>query len=81
MGLRENLTYKGCNEIGMKENLSPHCVGPYQILRRVGKVAYKLELPNEFAPVHLIFHVSMAKHMLEIQYLLEGLIVKRESFL
>ncbi|WMV41422.1 hypothetical protein MTR67_034807 [Solanum verrucosum] len=30
-----------------------------QILRRIGKVSYELELPNELASVHLVFHGSM----------------------
>ncbi|WMV19068.1 hypothetical protein MTR67_012453 [Solanum verrucosum] len=32
-----------------------------KILRRVGKVAYVLDLSTEFASVHSIFHVSMLK--------------------
>ncbi|WMV19689.1 hypothetical protein MTR67_013074 [Solanum verrucosum] len=46
---------------GKKGKLSPRYVGPYQILKCVGKVAYELDLPNELAPVHLVFHVSMLK--------------------
>ncbi|WMV58279.1 hypothetical protein MTR67_051664, partial [Solanum verrucosum] len=46
---------QGIMRFGKKGNLSPRYVGPYQILRRVGKVAYELELPNELASVHLIF--------------------------
>ncbi|WMV09161.1 hypothetical protein MTR67_002546 [Solanum verrucosum] len=42
-------------------NLVPRYVIPYQILKRIGKVAYELNLPNEMAPVHPIFHVSMLK--------------------
>ncbi|WMV32888.1 hypothetical protein MTR67_026273 [Solanum verrucosum] len=30
-------------------------------MRYVGKVAYELELPNELASEHLVFHVSMLK--------------------
>ncbi|KAK4729690.1 hypothetical protein R3W88_022678 [Solanum pinnatisectum] len=46
---------------GKKGKLSYRYVGPFQILRRVGKVAYELYLPNELASVHPIFHVSMLK--------------------
>ncbi|KAK4729768.1 hypothetical protein R3W88_022756 [Solanum pinnatisectum] len=46
---------------GKKGKLSPRFVGPYQILRLVGNVAYELDLPNELALVHLVFHVSMLK--------------------
>ncbi|WMV14089.1 hypothetical protein MTR67_007474 [Solanum verrucosum] len=52
---------KGVMRFGKKGKLSPRYVGPYQILKRVGKVAYELDLPNELAPVHLVFHVSMLK--------------------
>ena len=34
---------------GNKWKLSPHYVGPYEILQRVGKVAYKYELYSELA--------------------------------
>ncbi|WMV54810.1 hypothetical protein MTR67_048195 [Solanum verrucosum] len=52
---------KGVMRFGKKGKLSPPCVGPYQILKRVGKIAYELDLPNELAPVHSVFHVSMLK--------------------
>ncbi|WMV58759.1 hypothetical protein MTR67_052144 [Solanum verrucosum] len=35
--------------------------GPYHIMRRIGKVAYELDLPNDLASVHLVFHVSLLK--------------------
>ncbi|MCF8701945.1 hypothetical protein L3054_11220, partial [Corynebacterium sp. MC-10] len=44
---------------GKKGKLSPRYIGPYQIIKRVGQVAYELELPQELSMVHLIFHVSM----------------------
>ncbi|KAK4708789.1 hypothetical protein R3W88_029714 [Solanum pinnatisectum] len=46
---------------GKKGRLSPRFVGLYQILKRIGKVAYELDLPNELAPVHPVFYVSMLK--------------------
>ncbi|WMV49918.1 hypothetical protein MTR67_043303 [Solanum verrucosum] len=52
---------KGVMRFGKKGKLSPWYVGSYQILKRIGKVAYELDLPNELAPVHPIFHVSMLK--------------------
>ncbi|WMV14078.1 hypothetical protein MTR67_007463, partial [Solanum verrucosum] len=34
---------------------------PYIISKRVGKVAYELELPTKLAAIHLMFHISMHK--------------------
>ena len=34
---------------------------PYEILQRVGKVAYELKLPSELASVHSVFHVFIPK--------------------
>ena len=55
---------KGVMRFGRKGKLSLRCVGPYEILQRVGEVAYELELPAELAFVHLVFHVSMLKKFL-----------------
>lgn len=52
---------KGVVRFGKKGMLSPRYVGPYEILQRVGKVAYELKIPSELASVHPIFHVSMLK--------------------
>ena len=45
----------------MKGKLSPHYVGPHEILQRVCKVAYELKLPSELPSVYPVFHVSMLK--------------------
>jgi len=52
---------KGVMRFDRKGKLSPRYVGPYEILKRVGKVAYELKLPIELAPVHPVFHISMLK--------------------
>ncbi|WMV57909.1 hypothetical protein MTR67_051294 [Solanum verrucosum] len=43
---------KGVMRFGKKGKLSSRYVGPYRILKRVGNVAYELELPVELAVVH-----------------------------
>ncbi|WMV54619.1 hypothetical protein MTR67_048004 [Solanum verrucosum] len=52
---------KGVMRSGKKGKLSPRYVGPYEILKRVGKVAYELKLPIEMALVHQVFHIYMLK--------------------
>ena len=46
---------------GKKGKLSPTYVVPYRILKRIGKVAYELELPLKLAALHPVFHISLLK--------------------
>ena len=52
---------KGVMIFGKKGKLSPKYVGPYMILKRIGKVAYELEFPAKLAALHLVFHISLLK--------------------
>ena len=44
---------------GKTGKLSPRYIGPFEVLERVGTVAYRLALPPSFSTVHEVFHVSM----------------------
>ncbi|KAD7116958.1 hypothetical protein E3N88_04226 [Mikania micrantha] len=59
--------WKGVVRFGKKGKLAPRYVGPFKILERIGKVAYKLELPPEFSNVHPTFHVSNLRKCLADQ--------------
>ena len=54
--------------------MSSRFIGPYEILERIGPVAYRLALPPELAKLHNVFHVSMLRryrfdesHILPVQ--------------
>ncbi|GJU96453.1 hypothetical protein Tco_1321209 [Tanacetum coccineum] len=49
---------------GKKGKLAPRYVGPFEILERIGPVAYRLRLPEELSSVHDTFHVSNLKKCL-----------------
>ncbi|GJS20650.1 hypothetical protein Tco_0449282 [Tanacetum coccineum] len=53
--------WKGVVRFGKRGKLNPRYVGPFKVLEKVGSVAYKLELPQEFSMVHNTFHVSNLK--------------------
>ncbi|GJV87838.1 hypothetical protein Tco_1531776 [Tanacetum coccineum] len=47
-----------------KWKLPPRFVGPFDIIEKVGPVAYRLDLPEELDGVHDTFHVSNLKKCL-----------------
>nr|GEW11399.1 putative reverse transcriptase domain-containing protein [Tanacetum cinerariifolium] len=49
--------WKGVMRFGKKGKLAPRYVGPFEILKRIVLVAYRLRLPNELSEVHDTFHV------------------------
>ncbi|GJY91627.1 putative reverse transcriptase domain-containing protein [Tanacetum coccineum] len=52
---------KGVIRFRKREKLNPWYIGPFKILKRVGLVAYILELLEELNNVHSTFHVSNLK--------------------
>jgi len=50
---------KGVMRFGKKGKLSPRFIGPFEVLQRIGEVAYELGLPTSLSSVHQVFHVSM----------------------
>ncbi|XP_043717597.1 uncharacterized protein LOC122665508 [Telopea speciosissima] len=52
---------KGVMRFGKKGKLSPRYIGPFEILERVGNLAYRLALPPAMKNIHNKFHVSMLK--------------------
>ncbi|CAM8977083.1 unnamed protein product [Rhodiola kirilowii] len=70
---------KGMMRFGKKGKLSPRYIGPFEILERVGNVAYRLALPSTLSSVHTVFHISMLRkyisdssHVLEYEQLQVG---------
>ena len=41
--------------------LSPRYIGPFDVIERIGVVAYRLALPPQMYGVHNVFHVSMLR--------------------
>jgi hypothetical protein len=70
---------RGMKRFKVKGKLSPRFIGPFKIFRRVGEMAYQLELPDNLSDVHDVFHVSQLKKCLRVpeeQLLMEELSVQ-----
>ena len=46
---------------GKKGKLSPRFIGPFEILERIGPVAYRIALPPSLSRLHNVFHVSVLR--------------------
>ena len=56
--LSSYLRYGNVVRSGSVGKLAPRFVGPFPIIEKIGKMAYRLELPEKLAGVHNVFHVS-----------------------
>jgi hypothetical protein len=56
----------GMRRFKVKGKLFPRFIGPFRVFRRVGEMAYQLELPDNLSDVHDVFHVSQLKKCLRV---------------
>ncbi|KAF8087920.1 LOW QUALITY PROTEIN: hypothetical protein N665_0561s0003 [Sinapis alba] len=65
------ITFKGKSRVSRRRKLDPRYMGPFKIVERVGKVAYKLDLPSKMEAFHNVFHVSQLWKCLTDQDIVE----------
>nr|GEV13626.1 putative reverse transcriptase domain-containing protein [Tanacetum cinerariifolium] len=53
--------WKGVIHFGKRGKLNPCFIGPFEILAKVGMVAYRFELPEPLSRVYIMFYVSNLK--------------------
>ncbi|KAJ8771673.1 hypothetical protein K2173_026850 [Erythroxylum novogranatense] len=53
--------WRGVLRFGKKGKLSPRYISPYEIIERIGPLAYRLALPSEMSQLHDVFHMSILR--------------------
>ena len=52
--------------------LTPRFVGPFEILEKVGVVAYRIALPPSLSNLHDVFHVSqLRKYVYDVSHVIQ----------
>ncbi|XP_070049530.1 uncharacterized protein [Nicotiana tomentosiformis] len=70
--LRKISPLKGLLRFGKKGKLSPRYIRPFEILKKIGEVAYELALPPSLSGVHPVFHVSkLRKYVEDLSHILD----------
>ena len=53
--------WKKVMRFGKKGKLNPKFIDPYEVIEKVGPMAYRLALPPDLEKIHNVFHVSMLR--------------------
>ena len=56
--------WKGVIRFRKRGKLGPRYIGPFRVIARVGKVAYRLDLPTELCQIHNTFHIPQLQKCL-----------------
>ena len=63
---------RGVVRFGKRGKLSSRYIGPFEVLERVGKIAYQLDLQPTLSSVHAVFYVSMLrKYTLDLTHVVD----------
>ncbi|KAL0292520.1 UNVERIFIED_CONTAM: Retrovirus-related Pol polyprotein from transposon [Sesamum radiatum] len=57
----KGISMEGDLEIWEAREVEPEIYWPYEIIERIGPLAYRLALPSELSQIHDVFHVSMLR--------------------
>ena len=53
--------WKKMMRFGKNGKLNPRFIGSYEVIEKVGPMAYRLALPQDLEKIHNVFHVSMLR--------------------
>ena len=53
--------WKGVVRFEKRGKLNPRYIGPFEIVERIGPVAYRLDLPEELSRVYNVFYISILR--------------------
>ncbi|KAL2246141.1 UNVERIFIED_CONTAM: Transposon Ty3-G Gag-Pol polyprotein [Sesamum indicum] len=56
-----DISLEGNSEVWQAREIESGYVGPYEIIERIGPLAYRLALPAELSQIHDVFHVSILR--------------------
>jgi hypothetical protein len=57
---------KGVQRFSIKGKLAPQYIGPFEITKAYGPVAYRIRLPSHLAAIHDVFHISQLKKCIKV---------------
>ena len=57
---------RGVQCFGIKGKLAPRYIGPFEITKTCGPVAYRIRLPSQLAAIHDVFHISQPKKCIKV---------------